>query len=64
VRVDLGAGAFAPGQVYVALSRVRTMAGLSFARPLRAADVSADPVLPAFMKWASGDAGAVSALGA
>ncbi len=52
VRVDLGAGAFAPGQVYVALSRVRTIAGLSFARPLRASDVRADPVLIAFMKWA------------
>jgi ATP-dependent exoDNAse (exonuclease V) alpha subunit len=63
VRVDLGAGAFAPGQVYVALSRVRTMAGLSFARPLRSTDVSADPVLLAFMKWASGDAAAAGALG-
>jgi ATP-dependent DNA helicase PIF1 len=52
VRVDLGAGAFAPGQVYVALSRVRTLAGLSFARPLRPADVRAEPVLVAFMKWA------------
>jgi ATP-dependent exoDNAse (exonuclease V) alpha subunit len=52
VRVDLGAGAFAPGQVYVALSRVRTIAGLSFARPLRPSDVRADPVLVAFMKWA------------
>ncbi len=52
VRVDLGAGAFAPGQVYVALSRVRTLAGLSFARPLRPTDVRADPVLVAFMKWA------------
>jgi ATP-dependent DNA helicase PIF1 len=52
VRVDLGAGAFAPGQVYVALSRVRTLAGLSFARALRPADVRADPVLIAFMKWA------------
>ena len=52
VRVDLGAGAFAPGQVYVALSRVRTVAGLSFARPLRPADVRADPVLLAFMTWA------------
>ncbi len=52
VRVDLGAGAFAPGQVYVALSRVRTVAGLSFARPLRASDVRADPVLIAFTKWA------------
>lgn len=52
VRVDLGAGAFAPGQVYVALSRVRTLAGLSFTRPLRAADVRAEPALLAFMKWA------------
>jgi ATP-dependent DNA helicase PIF1 len=52
VRVDLGAGAFAPGQVYVALSRVRTFAGLSFARPLRPADVRAEPVLVAFMRWA------------
>ncbi len=47
VRVDLGAGAFAPGQVYVALSRVRTMAGLSFARPLRPADVKAGPIAAA-----------------
>ena len=56
VRVDLGAGAFAPGQVYVALSRVRTLAGLSFARPLRGADVRAEPVLIAFMKWAQASA--------
>jgi ATP-dependent exoDNAse (exonuclease V) alpha subunit len=58
VRVDLGAGAFAPGQVYVALSRVRTIAGLSFARPLRASDVRADPVLVAFTKWARESAAA------
>lgn len=56
VRVDLGAGAFAPGQVYVALSRVRSMAGLSFARPLRAAEISTAPVLLAFMKWAAAEA--------
>jgi hypothetical protein len=29
---------------------------LSFARSLRGRDVNADPVLLAFMKWASGDA--------
>jgi ATP-dependent exoDNAse (exonuclease V) alpha subunit len=51
VCVDLGAGAFTPGQVYVALSRVRTMSGLSFAQSLRPADVQADPMLLAFMKW-------------
>jgi ATP-dependent DNA helicase PIF1 len=57
VRVDLGAGAFAPGQVYVALSRVRTLAGLSFARALRPGDVRAEPVLLAFTKWAQASEG-------
>ena len=52
VRVDFGAGAFAPGQVYVALSRVRTLAGLSLARPLRGSDFRTDPMLAAFMAWA------------
>ncbi len=39
VRLDLGSGAFAPGQLYVALSRVRTMAGLSLARALHPSDL-------------------------
>ena len=39
VRIDLGRGAFAMGQTYVALSRARTMAGLSLTAPLRAQDV-------------------------
>jgi ATP-dependent DNA helicase PIF1 len=52
VRIDLGSGAFAPGQVYVALSRVRSMAGLSFARPLRPGDIRVDAMLVDFMRWA------------
>ncbi len=51
VRIDLGSGAFAPGQVYVAISRVRSMSGLSFARPLRASDIQVDPMLVEFMRW-------------
>ena len=39
VRIDLGRGAFAMGQTYVALSRARSLTGLSLTAPLRESDV-------------------------
>ncbi len=42
VRVDLGRSAFAPGQVYVALSRCRQLDDLSLSRPIAKKDVFCD----------------------
>jgi ATP-dependent DNA helicase PIF1 len=42
VRLDLEAGAFTNGQTYVALSRARSLEGLSFECPLRISDIRVD----------------------
>ena len=42
VHLDLGAGAFASGQTYVALSRVRTIDQLTFSKAIRVEDVRVD----------------------
>lgn len=48
VHIDLGKGAFESGQTYVALSRCRSIATLSLARPVRAGDIRVDPQATAF----------------
>jgi len=53
VRVDLGTGAFASGQVYVALSRCRSLEDIRLTRPIRAAEVKCDPVILRFNQMLS-----------
>ena len=49
IRIDLGRGAFAYGQTYVALSRGRSLDGTSFAHPIRPSDIRVDPRVIKFM---------------
>lgn len=50
--VDLGRGAFAPGQLYVALSRVKSFKGLYLATPLRIEDCIVSQTARAFYERA------------
>ena len=47
--IDLGNGAFANGQSYVALSRLTSLEGLYLTRPLQPRDVRVDPIVAEFM---------------
>ena len=47
--VDLGARSFAPGQTYVALSRISRLEGLYLTRPLRPSDIIVDDNVVRFM---------------
>lgn len=47
--IDLGSGAFAPGQTYVALSRLSALDGLYLSRPLRPSDIRVDRDVERFM---------------
>jgi ATP-dependent DNA helicase PIF1 len=47
--VDLGQRAFAPGQTYVALSRISSLDGLHLSRPLRPSDIIVDENVQRFM---------------
>ena len=47
--VDLGPRSFAPGQTYVALSRITELEGLYLTRPLRPSDIIVDDNVRRFM---------------
>ena len=49
VQIDMGSGAFSPGQTYVALSRVRSLGGLYLNRPINIRDVMVDQDVVRFM---------------
>ena len=49
VKIDLARGAFAPGQVYVALSRCQNLNNLYLTRPLSARDIIVSPTVVDYM---------------
>ena len=51
--IDLGQRSFAPGQTYVALSRITELEGLYLTRPLRPSDIIVDEAVRRFMSRAT-----------
>ena len=48
--LDLGNGAFCEGQIYVALSRAKTIEGITLAKPISMNDVKVDHAVLAFYR--------------
>lgn len=49
VHIDLGNGTFAHGQLYVALSRCRTLEGITLERPIHSSDIKLDARVVSFL---------------
>ena len=60
MKLDLGRGTFAPGQLYTGLSRVRSLDGLYLERPISPVDVKVDPEALRFTESTVGIEGADS----
>lgn len=54
IYLDMGRGAFATGQTYVALSRCRTLAGVHLKRPISTSDVQCDARVQQFFEYVRG----------
>lgn len=50
LHINLGTGAFATGQTYVALSRAVDIEGMTFERPLQVSDIKACPLVKKFFE--------------
>lgn len=62
VNIDVGTGAFAGGQTYVALSRCRSLEGISLAVPMRYSDIYVRPEVLGFSRKFNDNAKISSAL--
>jgi len=56
VIIDLGTGAFAAGQLYVALSRCKSLTGIAIKQPVTMADIRCDKEVVEFMRKLNGRA--------
>ena len=50
ILIDLGYGAFAPGQLYVALSRCKDLEGISLTKPIKKTDIIIDTKIAELLK--------------